>query len=77
MGFFPIAPHMARFVKTRIHVVSAVLFLVFLYALAGIGYSAWTGSSEAAITWAVIAGVALLAALAYQQLVAKKKGPSP
>lgn len=68
---------MARFVKTQVHVVSAVLFLVALYAIAGLGYSAWIRSTDAAVTWAIVAGVALLASFAYQRIVAKNKSSAP
>lgn len=68
---------MARFVKTQVHVVSAVLFLVALYAMAGLAYSAWTRSADAAVTWAVVAGVALVASFGYQRIVAKKRRAAP
>ena len=68
---------MARFEKTRLHVVSAVLLLVGLYALAGLAHAAWIGAGDAMATWAVVAALALLASFAFQQRVGKKKRPTP
>ena len=64
---------MARFEKTRLHVVSAVLILLGLYACAGIGYAAWVHSAQSTMIWAVIAIVSFVAAFANQARIAKKR----
>ena len=63
---------MARFQKTRIRAVSAVSFLLALYALAGMAYAAWMHSPESVAIWAVIAGLASIFGLAYHAYVMKK-----
>jgi hypothetical protein len=64
---------MARFEKTRIHPATAVLLLLALYALAGLGYAAWMHSTDAVMTWAVIGVVALIASFVYQRYVTQKR----
>ena len=64
---------MARFEKTRLHVVNAVLILLGLYACAGLAYSAWTHSEQSIVVWAVIAIVSFIAAYANQARIAKKR----
>jgi hypothetical protein len=68
---------MARFEKTRIQWISSVLFLLTLYALAGLGYAAWMHSEESVVVWAIIAVGGLIASILYHQLVTKKKRPTP
>ena len=68
---------MARFQKTRVHYISAVLFLLALYAVAGLCYALWAHSDESATAWAVIAVGALIASLAHQAWVAKKRRRAP
>ncbi len=65
---------MARFEKTRLDVVSAVLILLGLYALAGLGYAAWMHSEESVVIWTAIAVVAFVGAFGYQTFAARKKG---
>ena len=64
---------MARFEKTRLHVVSAVLIMLGLYSAAGLAYAAWTHSAQSITVWAVIAIVSFFAAWANQVRVAKKR----
>ncbi len=66
---------MARFEKTRVHPASAVLFLLGLYALAGLGYAAFSGSRESVAIWAVIALLAFIASFAYQRFVSRRRLP--
>ncbi len=68
---------MARFQKTRVHYVSAVLFMLSLYAVAGLGYALWMHSAESVTVWAVIAVGALAASIAHQAWVAKKRRRAP
>jgi hypothetical protein len=65
---------MTRFEKTRIHPASAVLFLLGLYALAGLAYAAWTHSADSVATWAVIGGAAFIASYGYQRYVTRNRG---
>ena len=65
---------MARFEKTRIHPVTAVLILLGLYAFAGLAYAAWLRSTESVLTWVVIGGFAFVAAYGYQRYVAARRG---
>ncbi len=64
---------MPRFQKTRLHVVSAVLILLGLYALAGLGYALWSHSPESVTIWAVTAIVAFVAAVVFQRVVAARR----
>ena len=64
---------MVRFEKTRIHAASAALFLIGLYALAGVAYAAVMRSADSTVIWAVVAVVAFLASAAYQRYVTKKR----
>ncbi len=64
---------MARFEKTRIHPATAVLLLLGLYALAGLGYAAWIRSTDSVMTWAVIGVVAFIASFVYQRYVTLKR----
>lgn len=64
---------MARFVKTRLHVVSAVLVLLGLYALAGLAYSLWAHSQESVTVWVGVIVFAFVGAYANQAWVAKKR----
>ncbi len=68
---------MARFVKTRLHVVSAVLILLGLYALAGLAWSLWVHSDAAVTVWIAIAVFAFVGAFANQTWVAKKRRRTP
>jgi fatty acid desaturase len=68
---------MARFQKTRIHAATAVLFLLTLYALAGLCYAMWSHSPEAVTVWAIIAAGAFVAGLAYQRYVSGKRKREP
>ncbi|MGI9025853.1 MAG: hypothetical protein ACR2GP_09770 [Burkholderiaceae bacterium] len=58
---------MVSFEKTRIHVVSAVLFLFGLYALAGVAYAALARSADSIMVWAIVAALAFIASAAYQR----------
>ncbi len=64
---------MALFVKTRLHVVSAVLILLGLYSIAGLAWSLWMHSEESVIVWVVIVIVAFAGAFANQAWIAKKR----
>jgi hypothetical protein len=64
---------MARFQKTRIHPATAVLVLLGLYALAGLGYAAWAHSPDAVTVWAIVAVLAFVAAFGYQRYVIGKR----
>jgi hypothetical protein len=64
---------MARFVKTKLHVVSAVLALLGLYASAGLVYALWKHSEDSVAIWATIAVAAFIAAYAWQYVVAKRR----
>jgi hypothetical protein len=68
---------MARFEKTRLHVASAVLILLGLYAVAGLCYAAWMRSSESVTVWAIVAVVAFAGATVYQSYVARKRKRGP
>ena len=64
---------MARFEKTRVHVATATLGLLGLYAIGGLVYSAWSGSPEALMVWAAIAILAFAAAVVLQRFVERKR----
>jgi len=64
---------MVQFEKTRIHAVSAVLFLLGLYALAGGAYAVFMGSGDSTVIWAIVATLAFIASAAYQRYVTKKR----
>lgn len=68
---------MARFEKTRLNVISAVLILLGLYALGGLAYAAWIHSADSALIWTVVAAVAFGASFAYQRYVTIKKRRAP
>ena len=68
---------MARFEKTRLHVVSAVLILLGLYAVGGLAHALWTHSDESVTFWAVVAVFGFLAAAGFQTVMAKKRRPTP
>ena len=68
---------MARFEKTRLHVVSAVLILLGLYATGGLFDALWTHSDESVAFWAVVAVLGFVAAAAFQTVMAKKRRPTP
>lgn len=61
---------MTQFTKTRLHVVSAVLFLLAIYALAGLLYAAYSHNVESVLIWAIVAGLALLGGFLMQVRVA-------
>jgi fatty acid desaturase len=67
---------MARFEKTRIHWVSAVLGLLALYAFAGFGYAAYAGSGDSIAIWAIVGVVALVASFVTQKVLRGAKTPS-
>ena len=64
---------MARFEKTRLHWYTAGLLLFGLYALAGLGYAAYVGSTTSVTIWAVLAALAFVGALVFQKTVGSKK----
>ena len=64
---------MVRFEKTRIHPVSAVLFLLGLYALAGVAYAAFMRSADSTVVWAIVAALSFIASAVYQRYVSKKR----
>lgn len=64
---------MPRFQKTRLHPATAVLLLLVVYALGGLAYAAWMHSTESVAIWAIIAGLALVASIAYQRYVAARR----
>ena len=68
---------MARFQKTRIRAASAVCFLLALYAMAGMAYSAFKHSPESIAIWATIAIVASVVGVAYHLYIIKKGRPAP
>ena len=68
---------MPTFKKTSLHVVSAVLILLGLYATAGLGYAAWVHSDDSVVVWTVIAVSAFIAAFAWQAWIAKKRRRTP
>ena len=68
---------MSTFKKTSLHVVSAVLLLLALYATAGLGYAAWVHSEDSVVVWAVIAVSAFIGAFAWQTWIAKKRRRTP
>lgn len=64
---------MPRFEKTRIHWVAAALFLIGLYAVAGLLY-AWSAHSADSVTiWAIVAIVAFLSAVVSQRIVVARR----
>ena len=65
---------MVQFEKTRIHPVSAVLFFLGLYAIAGFAYAVYLRSDESLVIWAVVAALSLIASAGYQRFVTKKRG---
>ncbi len=64
---------MVTFEKTRIHAISAVLFLLGLYALAGVAYAAFARSADATVAWAIVAALAFIASAFYQRYAKKKR----
>ena len=68
---------MARFEKTRIHPVTAVLFLLTFYALAGAAYAAWARSTASVTIWLTVAVLATVAALIVQRYVATQRKRTP
>ncbi len=68
---------MARFQKTRIRAASAVCFLLALYAVAGMAYSAFKHSAESVTIWAAIAVGASIVGIAYHVYVMKKGRSAP
>ena len=64
---------MARFQKTRLHVVSAVLLLLGIYAVAGLAYAVWVHSEDSIVVWLSIAIFAFAAAFVHQAWIAKKR----
>ena len=68
---------MARFQKTSIRAVSAVFFLLALYAVAGGVYAAYKHSFESVEIWAAIAIGATIAGVAYHAYIMKKGRPAP
>lgn len=63
---------MTPFIATRLHPASAVLFLLALYALAGLLYAAFQHSGEAVTIWAIVAVIALVAGALFQARVASR-----
>jgi cellobiose-specific phosphotransferase system component IIC len=64
---------MPRFEKTPLHVASAVLILLGLYALAGLGYALWMNSGESAMIWSIVAVLAFIASAVYQRVVRNRR----
>ena len=64
---------MPRFEKTPLHPASAVLILLGLYALAGLGYALWAHSDESALIWIVVAILAFIASAIYQRHVRRRR----
>ncbi len=64
---------MARFQKSRLHVIAAVLVLLGLYALGGLVYAFAVHSRESVEIWAAVAGLAFVAAVVYQRYSATKR----
>ncbi len=64
---------MARFEKTRLHVLSAVLILLGLYATAGLLHALWIRDDTSSVVWLVVALVGYAAAIAFQTYTAKKR----
>lgn len=67
---------MARFQKTSIRAVSAVFFLLALYALAGATYAAFKHSADSFTIWAAIAIGATIGGVAYHLYIMKKGRPA-
>ena len=65
---------MTPFTATRLHPVSAVLFLLAVYASAGLIYAAFQHSGEAMIIWAIVAVTSLVAGALFQARVASRRG---
>ncbi len=68
---------MARFRKTTLHVVSAVLILLGLYALGGLGYAAWVRNGDSMVFWAIVAAGGFGAAIANQAVQNRKRRRAP
>ena len=68
---------MARFVKTRLHWISATLVLLGLYALAGLGYALWVHGESSITFWCVLAVAAFAASIAHQAWIEKKRRRTP
>ena len=68
---------MARFRKTTLHVVSAVLILLGLYALAGLGYAAWVHNGDSMMFWTLVAAGGFGAAIANQVFQNRKRRRAP
>jgi Flp pilus assembly protein TadB len=63
---------MARFAKTRIHWYTAGLFLLGLYALAGLVYAAIAHSTESMAIWATVAVIAFVGSFVFQAYIRRK-----
>lgn len=64
---------MPRFEKTRIHWIAAVLFLLGIYGLAGLGYAAYADNPQSMTFWGVLAVVAIVAGLVFQRVVVGRR----
>ncbi len=64
---------MARFEKTRIHWYTAGLFLLGVYAIAGLVYAAIAHSNESMAIWAVVAVIAFIGSFAFQAYIRRKR----
>lgn len=64
---------MTPFMATRLHPGSAVLFLLTLYALAGLLYAAFQHSGEAVAIWAIVAVTAAAAGALFQARVTSRR----
>ena len=73
----PVPPRiMPRFEKTPLHPASAVLILLGLYALVGLGYALWAHSEESALIWVTVAVLAFIASAVFQRVVRRRRRAS-
>jgi fatty acid desaturase len=63
---------MPRFEKTPIQWPAAGLFLIGLYALAGLGYAAYLHSGESIVTWAIVAAIAFVASFVWHNFITRR-----
>ena len=64
---------MPRFEKTPLHVVSAVLILLGVYSLGGLGYALWVHSRESVVIWVVIGVLAFAGSAIHQRFVSNRR----
>jgi hypothetical protein len=64
---------MSRFQKTAVQWPAAGLFLIGLYALAGLAYAAFVHGGDSATAWAVIAAIAFIASFAWHRFVTLRR----